>query len=350
MKKIIVTGVSGQTGASMLKFLMENTNHQVIGTIRRTSQIIDSNFSEYLDNPRFKVSHLDLDDPHSIISLVKEEKPDIIFNFGGRAFVPDSWNSPEATIKTNTIGVIHFLEAIRQYHPECRFMNACSSEIFGKVLEVPQNETTPPNPRSVYGVSKNAARETIKVYRDSYNIFACSAISFNHEGELRQKHYVTRKITSNVARILKEIKAGEIPTPLELGNLDAQRDWSHASDFVAGMYQMMLQDSPADYVFSSGEMHTIREFVELAFKAAGIKGYWVRFSDFDPLSEQFLTDKQECLVKINPQFFRPCEVDELCGDSTKAREKLGWLPKISFHDLVDRMIKSDILELENGKI
>lgn len=345
--KILVTGVTGQTGTHMVDYLIKETNHYVVGSARRTSKLLDENFKNHYQNGRFRLIHLDLDDSHSIISTVKNEKPDIIFNFGGRAFVPDSWNSPEATIKTNTIAIIHFLEAIRNHCPDCRFMNACSSEIFGDVLETPQKETTKPNPRSVYGVSKNSAREIIEVYRKSYGLYAYSSISFNHEGELRQKYYVSRKITSNVARIKKSIDNGEAFEPLKLGNIDARRDWSYALDLVEAIYLTSLQDKPKDYVLSSGDMHSVREFVELAFKFAGIEGVWFDGGTEDPTYEVFLDQNGVCLMSIDKQFYRPAEVDLLWGDSSLARKELDWSPKTSFKELVEKMVINDLNLINN---
>lgn len=353
--KILVTGASGQTGACMINFLLKETDYDVLGSIRRTSKLIDQNFEHHYQNDRFKIINLDLDDVHSITSVVKDEKPDIIFNFGGRAFVPDSWNSPAATIVTNTISIIHFLEAIKNFNPECRFMNACSSEIFGEVLETPQKETTRPNPRSVYGISKNSAREIIEVYRKSYGLYAFSAISFNHEGELRQKHYLSRKVTSNTARIKRSFEKGEDFEPIELGNLDAKRDWSNASDFVEAMYLMATKiNVPKDYVLSSNETHSIREFVEQSFQSLDIEGVWYNPTG-QPLDEEFIlarnglaTKKKIVLVKVNPKFYRPAEVELLLGDSSLARKELGWEPKTSFQELVRKMVLNDYEQIKNS--
>jgi GDPmannose 4,6-dehydratase len=345
-KTVVITGASGQTGSLMVDYLLKNTNHKIIGSIRRTSQLLDHNVRNHLNNDRFSLVYVDLNDIHSITNLIKNEQPDYFLNFGGCAFVPDSWNSPALTIQTNTIAVIHILEAIKNYAPKCRFYNACSSEVFGKVLESPQSETTPPNPRSIYGVSKLAAKNAVSVYRDSYGLFAVSGVCFNHESKIRQEHYVTRKITKSVARIAKAIQSKNEVIPLELGNLNAQRDWSHASDFCDGIWLMLNNKDPQDYVISSNETHTIREFVEIAFSHVGIKGYWENLGS-TPESERFVQMGDgriggTTLVKINPKFYRPAEVDLLLGDSSKARTELGWEPKYSFQDLIKEMVENDL--------
>lgn len=352
-KKILITGANGQTGSYMIDYLIENTSNTIIAATRRTSQPILCHLEKYKDNGRVKFISLDLGDAHSIEQAVVSERPDYFINFGASAFVPDSWNSPALTLQINTVAVIHALEAIRKHVPSCRFYNACSSEIFGHVLEVPQSINTRPNPRSVYGVSKNAAREIVEVYRKSYGIYAVSGILYNHESERRQNHYVTRKITKNVGRICRSIQKSESFEPLELGNIDALRDWSHASDFVDGVWKVLNQSSelpnwtPKDYILSSGEMHSVREFVEKAFAAAGIEGIWTgkgvdeRFILPNYISE-ISSIKTQVLMKVNPDFYRPAEVEQLLGDSTPAREELNWQPKCSFDQLVKKMVLHDI--------
>lgn len=349
MKKVLITGSNGQVGSYMVDYLYENTDNTIIAATRRTSQPILNHLQKYQADDRVKFITLDLSDSCSIEKAIKEESPDYFINFGASAFVPDSWNMPAYTIQVNTISVINILEAIRKFVPQCRFYNACSSEIFGEVLETPQKETTRPNPRSIYGVSKNAAREVVKVYRDSYDLYAVSGILFNHESPRRQEHYVTRKITKNVARIAKSIEKNEEFKPLQLGNLDAERDWSDARDFVDGVWKMLHQDDTIkDYVLSSNETHCIREFVEVAFANAGIpknKCFWagkgVKEKYYLYTEKGVIIDKLP-LVEINPEFYRPAEVELLLGDSSEARKELKWNPKIDFYNLVEEMVNSDI--------
>ena len=350
--KAIITGVSGQTGSYLAEILVEK-GMEVVGTLRRTSQSIDSNYKQLLGKTNFRTAYLDLADPHSIASVVEKEKPDLFFNFGASAFVPDSWDSPAYTMQVNAVSVIHILEAIRKHCPYCRFYEASSSEIFGDVQETPQTEKTRPSPRSVYGVSKNAAREIVKVYRESYGLYAVSGILFNHESQRRQAHYVSRKISLGVARIKKALEKGEFFEPLKLGNLEARRDWSHASDAAFGIWLMMDKNEPKDYVLASGETHTIKEFVELAFQAAGIEGVWVgeKLNEYYVLPN-YLADFSEFanhkLVEVDPEFFRPADVNLLLGDPALAKSELNWRPKIGFKELVREMVLHDIQESENS--
>lgn len=347
----------------MIEYLLANTQDTIIAAIRRTSQAILSNLASVLDNPRVKLVTVDLNDVHSITTLIRDEKPDYFINFGASAFVPDSWNSPAQVMQTNAVALIHILEAVRQYTPHCRVYNAGSSEEYGNVLYSPQDEKHPARPRSIYGVSKATGRMICKVYRESYGLYAVQGLLFNHESERRQDYYVTRKIAKGVARIARAIKDGKPFEPLELGNLDAKRDWSHAEDFVDGVWRMLNQvefecktmrakgylidyepnPPPKEYILSSGETHSIREFVEKAFAVATIQGQWEfpRNGRFDPIEEIYSTGKHT-LVRINPKFFRPAEVDLLWGDSTAARTELGWQPKVSFNDLVKRMVNAEL--------
>ena len=257
-----------------------------------------------------------------------------------------SWDFARQTWAANSTSVLDILEAIRLYKPECRMYQAGSSEEFGNVSYVPQDEKHPLKPRSPYGASKAAARQLIKVYRESYGLYAVQGWLFNHESERRGVEFVTRKITTNVARIKKEIETGEKIAPVELGNIDAKRDWSHAYDFVDGIWKMLNQKEPKDYVLSSNETHTVREFVEKAFLAANITGHWSYLNldneDKRPENEVFRKDTGEILVKINPKFYRPAEVDLLFGDSSLARTELNWQPNIEFNDLVKKMVENDI--------
>jgi GDPmannose 4,6-dehydratase len=266
--------------------------------------------------------------------------------------VADSWNMPFLHFQTNAISTLHILEAIRKHCPQCKLYLSGSSEEVGDVDYSPQDEKHPLKPRSPYAASKATGRLLAKVYRESYNIFVVQGILFNHESERRQDYFVTRKITKGVARIYHAIKNNQPFAPIELGNIDARRDWSHAEDFVDGVWKMINSSKPKDYVLSSNETHTIREFINKSFVCAGIEGIWHGSGQEEQMSvstEYAIKNEiqSSILVKINPKFYRPAEVELLLGDSTLARQELGWNPKISFDNLVERMVKYDI---DNFKI
>lgn len=338
MKKVIITGITGQDGSYMVDFILNNTDYMVYGIRRRSSNPNLENIAHNLNHPRFKMMIGDLSDSNSIDELVKEVKPDYFINFAAQSFVGSSWQIPLQTFDATAVGVLRCLEAIRKYSPDCRFYSAGSSEEMGDVLYSPQDLDHPIRPRSPYGAAKAAARHITKVYRESYNLFAIHSILYNHESERRGEEFVTRKITKNIARILKAIKNNQEFGPLELGNLDAKRDWSHAQDFIEGVWLMLNQNEPHEYILSSGETHTVREFVEKAFDIAGIKGSWIGENEHT----MYISTDNKILVQINSKFYRPAEVDLLLGDSTKARQDLKWLPKISFDALVEKMVKNDI--------
>jgi len=338
-KKVIVTGITGQDGSYMVDHLLQNTDFQIFGMVRRSSNLNTINISHVIDNPRLTLVTGDLSDSQSIDSLVKEIKPDYFINLAAQSFVGSSWQIPEQTFEVGAVGVIRCLEAIRKHSPNCRFYNAGSSEELGNVDYSPQDEKHPLKPRSPYGAAKAAARHIVKVYRESYNLYAIQGLLYNHESERRGIEFVTRKITKGVARIKYSLDSNIPFAPLELGNIDAKRDWSHAADFVDGIWKMLNQDQPNEYILSSGETHTVREFIELAFQNADINGTW----NGEGINETFTDKDGSVLVKINAEFYRPAEVDLLWGDSSKARIGLTWFPKISFKDLVSRMVKNDIL-------
>lgn len=347
-KKVFVTGVLGQDGANMVEYLINNTDYDIFGMVRRSSNPNFINCKSFLKNSRFKLVYGDLSDSVSIDSLVQEIQPDYFINFGAQSFVGCSWEIPLQTFDTNATGVARCLEAIRKHKPTCRFYSAGSSEEFGDVAYAPQDISHPIRPRSPYGASKAAARHIVKVYRESYNLYAVHGILFNHEGTKRGEEFVTRKITKGVARIKKAIDNNKTFDPIELGNLDSKRDWSDSEDFIDGVWKMLNQEKPKDYVLSSNETHSIREFIELAFKAAGIQGTWHGRG----LSEEYSVTTEyaikydpnsSVLIKINPKFYRPAEVDLLLGNSYPAREELGWCPKTSFENLVNKMVEHDLL-------
>jgi len=344
---VFITGVTGQDGSHMIDYLLKNTNVFIFGGARRLSIKNHENITHLENEPRFKLVNFDLSDAHSIYKIIETIKPDYFINLAAQTFVGSSWDFPSQTWECNTTGVIHILEAIKQHKPSCRFYNAGSSEEYGDVAYTPQNENHPLRPRSPYGASKAAARLLVKVYRESYNLYAIQGLLFNHEGIRRGEEFVTRKITKGVARIKKAIIECKSFEPIELGNVKARRDWSDAEDFVEGIWLMLNQQSPKEYVLSSNETHTISEFVLCAFKAAGIDGSWhgeAEYSEFS-ITTEYALKYDPCasvLVKINPKFYRPAEVELLLGDSTKARNELKWQPKTSFEQLVEKMVIHDI--------
>jgi|TARA_B110000967_G_C18863565_1_gene551409 GDPmannose 4,6-dehydratase len=343
VKKIIITGVTGQDGSNMVRYLLKHVeNVEIYGTVRRLSVTNHDNIKDVKDN-RFKFINLDITDQQSILNQVKEIKPDYIINFAAQSFVGESWNSPIQTFTTNTLSVMYLLEAIREYVPKCRFYSAGSSEEFGDVEYIPQDINHPCKPRSPYGASKCAARHLTKVYRESYDLFAIHCILFNHEGIRRGKEFVTRKITSNIARIKKELENGEEVTPFELGNIYAERDWSDSEDFVEAVWLMLNMDTPREYVLSSNETHTVKEFIELACDAAELKYEWIE--NGIELDTKLVIDGKTSIT-ISKKYYRPAEVDLLHGCSKETREVLNWEPKVSFKELVEKMVKHDIKLLE----
>ena len=340
MKKIIITGVTGQDGSHMADYLLKNTEHTIIGGARRLSVKNHKNIKHLEGNDRFFLIDLDVSDPQNAERVISEHKPDYFINFAANSFVGSSWRMPTQHMETNCMAVLHQLEAIRRHAPHCRYYNAGSSEEFGDVVISPQTEEHPLRPRSPYGASKCAARHLVKVYRDSYDLYAVQGWLFNHEGSRRGEEFVTRKITKHVARIFMQFQRGGEVIPLQLGNLDSKRDWSDAEDFVDGVWKMLNQDTPQDYVLSSDETHTIREFVEEAFNFAGFHRGQCSWQG-EGLDEKYFHG-DDCLVEINKDFYRPAEVDLLLGDSTKAREQLGWEPKSNFLQLVKKMVDTDL--------
>lgn len=344
-KVIVITGVTGQDGSHMVDFLLKNTDYLVFGGVRRLSVYNHENI-RHIKSHRFHLINFDLTDSHAISRTVEKLQPDYFINFAAQSFVASSWDFARQTWQTNSTAILDILEAIRLYKPSCRLYQAGSSEEFGNVQYTPQDENHPLKPRSPYGASKAASRQLVKVYRDSYNIYAIQGWLFNHEGTRRGEEFVTRKITKNVARIHNSIQNNKNFEPLELGNIEAKRDWSDAEDFVEGVWMMLNQDKynpnydgvSKEYVFSSNETHTIKEFVEKAFHVAGINGKWVGENEHII----YTTENNTTLVQINPKFYRPAEVELLLGDSSKARQELGWVPKISFDNLVKKMVEWDI--------
>jgi GDPmannose 4,6-dehydratase len=353
MNNIVITGVTGQDGANMVEYLLANTNYNIYGVARRASNPNYVNCQKFINDPRFKFIYGDLSDAVSIDGIIQSIKPDYFINFGAQSFVGCSWDIPLQTFDANATGVARCLEAIRRFHPCCRFYSAGSSEEFGDVDYSPQNIQHPIRARSPYGASKAAARHLVKVYRESYSLYAVHGILFNHEGTKRGEEFVTRKISKGVARIYNAIKKGKTFDPINLGNLESKRDWSDSEDFVDGVWKMLNQKTPKDYVLSSNETHSIREFVELAFSEAGIEGVWhgSAINEEYSVSTKYAISNDpmsSTLIKINEKFYRPAEVDLLMGDSTPAREELGWSPKTDFKGLVKKMVAHDISLLDKS--
>ncbi len=346
MKKVLITGILGQDGANMAEFLLKNTDHEVFGMMRRSANPNLINAQNFKDNPRFKFVFGDLGDEISLNNLVGGIQPDYFINFAANSFVGVSWSMPLQVFDVNALGVIRSLEAIRKFKPDCRFYSAGSSEEWGNVDYSPQDINHPIKPRSPYGAAKAASRHIVKVYRESYNMYAVHGILFNHEGTKRGEEFVTRKISKGVAQIYHSLKSGSLDfKPIRLGNLSAKRDWSDSEDFVEGVWLMLNQDKPKDYILSSGETHSIKEFIERAFSAAKIVGGWLNESDPEKMiyAMPVLDDIEYApLVVVDPAFYRPAEVDLLLGDSAPIRNELGWSPKTSFGDLVKKMVEYDI--------
>jgi len=331
LKKALITGITGQDGSYLAELLL-GKGYEVYGLIRRKSNLDYGNVEHIKDDLHFIDG--DLTDLTSLSLAVKSAMPDEVYNLAAQSFVGTSWTQPILTAQVNAMGVVNILEAIRQAKPEARFYQASTSEMFGLVQETPQSESTPFYPRSPYGVAKLYGHWITKNYRESYCMYACSGILFNHESERRGHEFVTRKITAAVAAIAK----GEQEV-LELGNMDAKRDWGHAADYVNAMWLMLQQDNPDDYVIATGETSLVRDFVFKAFNAAGIT---LRFEG-SGLDEVGIDEKTGMIrLRVNSQFFRPAEVEVLLGNPKKAENTLGWKRKVSFDELVKRMVKNDI--------
>ena len=338
MKKALITGITGQDGSYLAELLLEK-GYEVYGIWRRKSVVDFGNVEHIKDKIHF--IYADMTDVVSLMTAMRISDADEVYNLAAQSFVATSWEQPLATAEIDAVGVTNMLEAIRAVKPTARFYQASTSEMFGLVQEVPQKETTPFYPRSPYGVAKLYGHWITKNYRESFGLYACSGILFNHESERRGKEFVTRKITNAAARI----KYG-LQDCLELGNMDSKRDWGHSKDYVKAMWLMLQQDTPDDYVIATNETRTVREFVDIAFKGACIELEWSG-TGVDEIAKDKATGKT--VVKVNPKFFRPAEVDLLLGDPSKAESKLGWKREIDFAELVTRMVKND-LELTEKEV
>ena len=322
MKIALVTGVTGQDGSYLSDLLLEK-DYKVIGLQRRSSTNNTSRISHILHNPNFILEEFDLTDPSGCNRIINQYQPDEFYNLGAQSHVGTSFKQPSTTIEINTVGVVNVLESIRNHSPHTKFYQASTSEMFGRNYSVKdgekvQDENTAMLPQSPYGVAKLASHHMVQIYRSAYNIFGCCGILFNHESPRRGENFVTRKITKYIGQVIR----GETDQKLSLGNLDSYRDWGHAKDYVRAMWLMLQSSQPEDYVISTGSTHSVREFLDLAFSTVNLhpKDY----------------------VNIDPNLFRPAEVDYLKGDSSKAKNQLGWNNDITFKDLVTDMIQNDI--------
>jgi GDPmannose 4,6-dehydratase len=318
--RALITGITGQDGSYLAELLLQK-NYEVFGLVRRSSVKRLERIETLVDN--ITLVEGDLTDQSSLDSAIRDVQPDEVYNMAAQSFVPASWNQAVLTGDVTGLGVIRVLEAIRKHRPTAKFLQASSSEMFGKVRETPQNEKTPFYPRSPYGVAKVFGHQITVNYRESYGIFACSAMAFNHESPRRGTEFVTRKVTQQVARI----KCG-LAKQLAMGNLDAKRDWGFAGDYVKGMWQILQQPEAEDFVLATGITHSIRELLEIAFSTVGL--------DWRPY------------VDIDPKFLRPAEVDFLCGDAKKARQKLGWQPQMKFEQLIRLMVEADVEAMQRA--
>ena len=347
MKKALITGITGQDGSYLAEFLLEK-GYEVHGMIRRSSLINTHRIDHLYKDPHYNDVRLflhygDLTDSTNIIRLIQQIQPDEIYNLAAMSHVKVSFDTPEYTGNADGLGTLRFLDAIRLLGMEkkVKFYQASTSELYGKVVETPQKETTPFYPRSPYGVAKLYGYWITKNYREAYDIFGCNGILFNHESPRRGETFVTRKITMAAAAI----KVG-LQDKLYLGNIDSKRDWGFAKDYVEGMWMMLQQEKADDFVLATGETHTVREFVELTFKELGMEIEW-KGSGVDEKGIDKATGKT--LIEIDPKYFRPTEVDLLLGDATKAERELGWKPKTKFYELVSMMTKADLELMQNKK-
>ncbi|MDX8393997.1 MAG: GDP-mannose 4,6-dehydratase [Mariprofundales bacterium] len=347
VKKALITGVTGQDGAYLAEFLL-NKDYEVHGIKRRTSLFntdrIDHLYQDpHENNRRFVLHHGDMTDSSSLVRIIQDVKPDEIYNLAAQSHVAVSFEEPEYTADSDGIGALRILEAIRilGLEKKTRFYQASTSELYGKVQEIPQSETTPFYPRSPYAVAKMYAYWITVNYRESYGIYACNGILFNHESPNRGETFVTRKITRALARI----KLG-LQDCLYLGNMDAKRDWGHAKDYVRMQWMMLQQDAAEDFVIATGVQYSVRDFVNLAAKEIGISITW----QGEGLDEIGTDQHGKVIVRVDPRYFRPSEVETLLGDPTKAKEKLGWVPEISFAELVAEMMSADLKSAEKDAL
>ncbi len=338
MKRALITGITGQDGSYLAELLLEK-GYQVYGVMRRKSVADYGNVAHLKKEISFL--YADMVDLASLIRAMNLSKADEVYNLAAQSFVATSWEQPLATAEMDAVGVVHILEAIRTVKPEARFYQASTSEMFGLVQQTPQTEQTPFYPRSPYGVAKLYGHWITKNYRESYGMYACSGILFNHESERRGKEFVTRKITDGVARIWYGLQER-----IELGNLDSKRDWGHSSDYVKAMWLMLQQEQAEDYVIATNETRTVREFVDTAFACIGKTIVWQGKGEQEVGIEK---ETGKVVVAVNPKYFRPAEVELLLGNPEKAERQLGWKREVSFSELVKRMVDADLERVKQEK-
>ena len=333
LKKALITGITGQDGSYLTEFLLEK-GYEVFGIVRRASMFNRHRLEHLHNNKNLKLLYGDLTDSSNLNRILEKVEPDEIYNLAAQSHVGVSFEVPEYTAEVDAVGTLRFLDAIKDSHLNTKFYQASTSELYGKVQEVPQTEKTPFYPRSPYAVAKLYAYWIVVNYREAFNIHASNGILFNHESPRRGENFVTRKITLGVAKI----KAGKEDT-IFLCNLDSKRDWGYAPDYVRMMWMMLQQDNPDDYVVATNEMHTVREFVEKSFLVSGVDVVWEGSGD-----KEIGRDKRsgKMIVAVDPKFYRPTEVEQLLGNPLKAKQKLGWEPKVKFEELVEIMTKADL--------
>jgi GDPmannose 4,6-dehydratase len=338
MKKAIITGITGQDGSYLTELLLDK-GYEVHGVIRRASNFNTERIDHLLSHKNLKLHHGDVTDSSNLNKLLADIKPDEIYNLAAQSHVQVSFEVPEYTAQVDAMGTLRILDAIQNHCPNARFYQASTSELYGKVQEIPQKETTPFYPRSPYGVAKIYGFWIVKNYREAYNLYACNGILFNHESERRGKTFVTRKITIGLSEIVHGLR-----TSLKLGNLNSKRDWGYAKEYVEAMWLMLQQDTPEDFVIATGKTYTIREFVERAAKYIDVEIEWKGIG----VDEKGIDKKTgKIIIEVDPKYFRPTEVDLLVGDGTKAKQLLKWAPKVELDELVEIMMKNDLIEIGN---
>ena len=341
MKKALITGIRGQDGAYLSRLLIEK-GYEVYGADRRSGDSSFWRLRELGIDRHVKIHYMDLLELTNVMREIERIKPDEVYNLAAQSFVQASFDQPILTSDIDAMGVLRLLEAIRMIKPDTKFYQASTSEMFGKVQTIPQSEKTPFHPRSPYGVAKVYGHWITVNYRESYNMFACSGILFNHESPLRGIEFITRKLTYGIARI-----GSGLQEKIVVGNLDSKRDWGYAPEYVEAMWRMLQQKQPDDYVVATGETHSVREFIEAAFRCAGIRTGWKGKG----LREKGIDRKTgKVLVEVSPDFFRPAEVNLLIGDPAKARKKLGWKPKTTFSRLVEIMVEADLKRAKKERL